>query len=248
MVRPGTGSMKPVPGAVSYPAAGVTEKASFQGAEVLVDGPRVIFNNPDSLLAVVVFTDHSHAPVIVNKSTAVIVSAAGPGDANVKAEKKHKLPADKPSRAPFENAVDHSDHPAPAGRSPSSGPTRPTGHRAGRLRNDRREALRTTDQLDLAFGRVGTGRVDLPPADRAGLPPEHVVGDRHGSGWRPPAGAPGPGRQWPAAAPFRGAHPGHQLRGGRDRLHRQAVDVVGPGQVPDDRGGARCSGLCDGSR
>ncbi len=89
MVRPGTGSMKPVPGAVSYPAAGATEKASFQGAEVLVDGPRVIFNNPDSLLAVVIFTDHSHAPVIVNKSTAVIVSAAGPGDANVKAEKKH---------------------------------------------------------------------------------------------------------------------------------------------------------------
>ncbi|HUC14636.1 MAG TPA: hypothetical protein VMS00_09315, partial [Acidimicrobiales bacterium] len=109
MVRPGTGAMKPVPGALSYPAAGETEKASFQGAEVLVDGPRVIFNNPDSLLAVVVFTDHSHSPVIVNKSTAVVVSAAGPGDANVKAEKKHKPPPTSP--------------PGPHSKTPSTTPT-----------------------------------------------------------------------------------------------------------------------------
>ena len=54
-----------------YPAESVTEKAGFQGAQVLVDGPRVIFNNPESLLAVVVFTDGSHAPVVVNKSAAV---------------------------------------------------------------------------------------------------------------------------------------------------------------------------------
>ncbi len=101
--------MKPVPGAVSYPAAGATEKASFQGAEVLVDGPRVIFNNPDSLLAVVIFTDHSHAPVIVNKSTAVIVSAAGPGDANVKAEKKHTSQPTNP--------------PGPHSKTPSTTPT-----------------------------------------------------------------------------------------------------------------------------
>ncbi len=96
VVKPGSGSMKPVPGAPSYPAAGATEKASFQGAEVLVDGPRVVFNNPDSLLAVVVFTDHSHAPVIVNKSTAVIVSAAGPGDANVKSGKKDQTSSKNP--------------------------------------------------------------------------------------------------------------------------------------------------------
>jgi len=109
MVRPGTGSMKPVPGALNYPAAGPTEKASFQGADVLVDGPRVIFNNPDSLLAVVVFTDHSHAPVIVDKSTAVIVSAAGPGDANVKSEKKHTTPPTTP--------------PGPHSKTPSTAPT-----------------------------------------------------------------------------------------------------------------------------
>ena len=78
-----SGVMRPVPGAAKYPAKSVTEKASFQGAEVLVDGPRVIFNNPQSLLAVVVFTDGTHAPVIVDKSNAVVVSAVGPGDVNV---------------------------------------------------------------------------------------------------------------------------------------------------------------------
>jgi hypothetical protein len=83
-IDPTSGVMRPVPGAATYPAKSVTEKASFHGAEVLVDGPRVIFNNPGSLLAVVVFTDGSHAPVIVDKSNAVVVSAVGPGDVNVK--------------------------------------------------------------------------------------------------------------------------------------------------------------------
>ena len=57
-----------------------------------MDGPRVIFNNPESLLAVVIFTDGSHAPVVVNKSDAVEVSAAGPGDVNVKREKPKPQP------------------------------------------------------------------------------------------------------------------------------------------------------------
>ncbi len=84
--------MAAVPGAPVYPAESVTEKAGFQGAQVLVDGPRVIFNNPESLLAVVVFTDGSQAPVVVNKSDAVEVSAAGPGDVNVKHEKPKAQP------------------------------------------------------------------------------------------------------------------------------------------------------------
>ena len=87
VIQPGTGAMQTVRGAPAYPAKSVTEKASFVGAQVLVDGPRVVFNNPESLLAVVVFTDGSHAPVIVDKSNAVIVSAAGPGDVNVKVPK-----------------------------------------------------------------------------------------------------------------------------------------------------------------
>ena len=97
-IDPATGAMRPLAGAPSYPAKSVTEKASFQGAEVLVDGPRVIFNNPGSLLAVVVFTDGSHAPVVIDKSDAVVVSAAGPGDVNVKAKgpKHHRPGAHRP--------------------------------------------------------------------------------------------------------------------------------------------------------
>lgn len=91
-IQPATGVMKPVPGAPAYPAESVTEKAGFQGAQVVVDGPRVIFNNPESLLAVVIFTDGSHTPVVVNKSDAVEVSAAGPGDVNVKREKPKPQP------------------------------------------------------------------------------------------------------------------------------------------------------------
>jgi hypothetical protein len=97
-IDPKTGVVKPVPGVGTYPARSITEEASFAGAQVLVDGPRVVFNNPESLLAVVVFTDGSHAPVIVDKSTAVVVSAAGPGDVNVKA-RKHKAMA-KPKSKP----------------------------------------------------------------------------------------------------------------------------------------------------
>ena len=89
----------------------MTEKAGFQGAQVLVDGPRVIFNNPESLLAVVVFTDGSHAPVVVNKSDAVEVSAAGPGDVNVKREKPKPQPK---SPSAGRGADHHAYDPGPA--------------------------------------------------------------------------------------------------------------------------------------
>ena len=77
-IVPSSGAMIAVAGEPNYPAASASEKAKFEGAQVLVDGPRVVFNNPGSLLAVVVFTDGSHAPVVVNKSTAVELSSAGP--------------------------------------------------------------------------------------------------------------------------------------------------------------------------
>lgn len=77
-IVPATGAMIPVSGLTNYPARGPTEKASFTGAEVVVDGPRVVFNNPGSLLAVVVFTDGTRPPVIVDKSSAVAVSTVGP--------------------------------------------------------------------------------------------------------------------------------------------------------------------------
>jgi hypothetical protein len=57
------------------------ETAIFSGAQVLVDGPRVVFNNPGSLDAVVLFTDGTRRdPAIVNKTTGEVVSATGPAD------------------------------------------------------------------------------------------------------------------------------------------------------------------------
>lgn len=75
---PATGSVGTVAGVPRYPAASRSEHASFLDAQVLAQGPRVVFNNPGSVLAVVVFTDGSHAPVVVDKSAAVAVSASGP--------------------------------------------------------------------------------------------------------------------------------------------------------------------------
>jgi Fibronectin type III domain len=77
-IDPATGSMHPIPGVANYPQFNATERPSFNSAEVISDGPRVVFNNPSSLDAVVVFTDHSHPAVVVVKSDAVTVSATGP--------------------------------------------------------------------------------------------------------------------------------------------------------------------------
>ena len=97
-IVPTTGAMIPVPGLATYPARAATEKASFIGAEVVGDGPRVVFNNPGSLLAVVVFTDGTHPPVIVDKSAAVAVSTVGPTVAGVAAPKPGAGPRTTGSR------------------------------------------------------------------------------------------------------------------------------------------------------
>ncbi len=77
-VDPATGRARPVPGAPTYPQKSAAERANFSAAEVVGAPGRVIFDNPDSLLGVVVFTDHRQAPVIFDKSAAVTVSADGP--------------------------------------------------------------------------------------------------------------------------------------------------------------------------
>lgn len=74
------GRMSPLTGTSRYPVLNTTEKASFHGVQVLLDGPRVVFNNPQSLEAVVVFTDSSRRPAVVNKSLAMSVSTTGPAD------------------------------------------------------------------------------------------------------------------------------------------------------------------------
>lgn len=82
-IDPANGHMAPVAGAPTYPLLSSSERSSFQGVQVLVDGPRVVFNNPQSLEALVVFTDGSHRPVVVDKAQAVAVSTTGPADLNV---------------------------------------------------------------------------------------------------------------------------------------------------------------------
>ena len=200
-IKPATGVMATVPGAPAYPAESVTEKAGFQGAQVLVDGPRVIFNNPESLLAVVVFTDGSHAPVVVNKSDAVEVSAAGPGDVNVKHEKP-KAPAQVPTagRGPDH----HADDPGPAAG-------RPAGDTADRLRLDHREALRAPDQFHFSLGRVGPGRWTYHLlAEQDCLPSTWSVTVTALGGAAQPA-APRPAGRRPGTAPVHRFAPGDGL-------------------------------------
>lgn len=78
-IDPASGAVTTVGGQARYPRRSPLEQASFAGAEVTADGPRVVYNNPASLLAVDVFTDGTHAPVTLDKSTALDVSASGPG-------------------------------------------------------------------------------------------------------------------------------------------------------------------------
>jgi hypothetical protein len=74
------GHMAPLVGESRYPLVNTSERDDFHNAEVLLDGPRVVFNDPGSLDAVVVFTDGSRPPLAVDKSVAVPVSATGPAD------------------------------------------------------------------------------------------------------------------------------------------------------------------------
>jgi hypothetical protein len=72
-----SGAVATVAGEARYPRDSPSERASFASTQVVADGPRVIFDNPDSLLGVVVFTDGSHPPTTFDKSTAVTISATG---------------------------------------------------------------------------------------------------------------------------------------------------------------------------
>ena len=138
-INPATGAMGPVRGAAKYPAKSVTEKASFEGAEVLVNGPRVIFNNPQSLLAVVIFTDGSHAPVIVDKSNAVVVSAVGPRRCERQAVK------DENHLTTGHQYADNYRNDCRASHNPARDP-------AGQLRGHHRETLRAPSELHLRVG------------------------------------------------------------------------------------------------
>ncbi|HEY1733570.1 MAG TPA: hypothetical protein VGG23_03905, partial [Acidimicrobiales bacterium] len=99
VIDPTSGAVGTLRGVRTYPADARNEKASFSAADMLVSGPRVVYNNPGSLLAVVVFTDGTHVPVIVNKKTGVNVSAAGPASVNVSPTAKGAAPPGSSSAA-----------------------------------------------------------------------------------------------------------------------------------------------------
>ncbi|HEX4219701.1 MAG TPA: fibronectin type III domain-containing protein, partial [Acidimicrobiales bacterium] len=77
-IDPGTGSATPLAGASSYPVAGAGEQTTFVDPglppQVISVGPRVIINNPNRVLAVVVFTDGSRPTRVIDKRTAVDVN------------------------------------------------------------------------------------------------------------------------------------------------------------------------------
>lgn len=108
-IDPSDGDMAPLAGVPRYPVLSSTEKDDYHNSQVLVDGPRVVFNNPQGLEAVVVFTDGSHAPVVVDKSQAVEVSTTGPADLNAQAANGNggagKKSGDSSGTAPAKQAV-----------------------------------------------------------------------------------------------------------------------------------------------
>lgn len=76
------GAVKTVPGVTSYPvqkdARGrALEVADFGDAQVLAQRSRVLFNSPDHVLALAVFTDGSHPATTIDKSSATDLNAAG---------------------------------------------------------------------------------------------------------------------------------------------------------------------------
>jgi len=83
-IDPETGAATPLAGASSYPVAGAGEQTAFVDPglppQVISVGPRVIINNPNRVLAEVVFTDGSRPTRVIDKRTAVDVDpSALPG-------------------------------------------------------------------------------------------------------------------------------------------------------------------------
>ncbi|MEO6700828.1 MAG: fibronectin type III domain-containing protein [Jatrophihabitantaceae bacterium] len=76
------GTGKPLAGLPSYPiskdAAGKPiEVAAFSDAQLIAERSRVLFNSPNHVLALAVFTDGSHRPTVIDKSSAADLNAAG---------------------------------------------------------------------------------------------------------------------------------------------------------------------------
>jgi hypothetical protein len=72
------GRAESVPGAASYPFTPKEQQHHLlTGAYVIARGNRVVFNNPTSSEAIVVFSDDSHAPRVLDKRAPVAIDPAG---------------------------------------------------------------------------------------------------------------------------------------------------------------------------
>ncbi|MET0903996.1 MAG: fibronectin type III domain-containing protein, partial [Acidimicrobiales bacterium] len=72
-----SGRAEPVAGMDRYPRKAAGELAGFEDAAVVARFGRVVFNNPASVLAVMAFAEDDRPPVVIDKSTAIDVSATG---------------------------------------------------------------------------------------------------------------------------------------------------------------------------
>jgi hypothetical protein len=75
------GSAAALSGQAAYPVSvkngKSVEAADFGDAQVMAERSRVLFNSPDHVLALAAFTDGSHQPGVIDKSSAADLNAAG---------------------------------------------------------------------------------------------------------------------------------------------------------------------------
>jgi hypothetical protein len=98
------GTVKSLPGATGYPVpkdsrGRALEVADFGDAQVVAQRSRVLFNSPGHVLALAVFTDGSHPPMVIDKSSAADLNAAG-GASAITAQHNNGLKKTAPAKAP----------------------------------------------------------------------------------------------------------------------------------------------------
>ena len=108
-IDPRSGLAAPLPGVPDYPFVNAAEAAQpptfGPQTQVISVGPRVIINNPDSILGVVVFTDGSQPPKTFDKGTLASVDPAAPGGVALNAAPKTKKQS-QPKQQQVQAAVD----------------------------------------------------------------------------------------------------------------------------------------------
>lgn len=102
-VNPATGAVSALAGVPRYPIQPGEAPRFNDSPEVLSVGPRVVFNNPESRLGVVVFTDGTRPPAVFAKSSGVAVDPAAPPGAAAVTD--HAVPVPHHTPAPIEPAT-----------------------------------------------------------------------------------------------------------------------------------------------